>query len=61
MYDWGKFIANEFSREKRDLAIAFTAKCIENKYIALIEKHHIACYAISGYGVEMIKRNKIEV
>ena len=61
VYDWNKFIANEFSREERDLAIAFTAKLIENKYIGLIDKRDIACYAISGYGAEMIKRNKIEV
>lgn len=61
VYDWSKFIANEFPREEWDLAKAFTDKLIENKYIGLIEKRNVEYFAISGYGAEMIKRNIIEV
>ena len=61
MFEWKKFIANDFSHEEWDLAIAFTEKLIAAKYIDIIEKNNEEYIAISGYGAEMIKRNKIEV
>lgn len=61
MHDWKVFIANEFSREVRDLAIAFTQKLIESKYIEVAKKGNEEYIVISGYGAEMLKRNKLEV
>ena len=61
IYDWNKFIANEFSREEIDLAKTFTEKLLENKYIELIKKDNGEYFAISGYGIEMIRHNKIDM
>lgn len=61
IYDWNKFIVNEFLKEERDLVASFTQKLIEARYINLIQKSNGEYVAVTGYGAEKIKRNIIEV
>ena len=58
-FDWDKFVANEFPEDQAEMAIKFTNKLIECRYLSLVKKGGVDYFAITGYGFEMINRNTI--
>ena len=58
---WDIFIINEFAIEEQENAILLTNRLLEDKYIELIEKDNGKYFAVSGFGVEMINRDLLEV
>lgn len=60
VHDWNKFIVYEF-KEKIELATIMTQKLIQQKYISIVKKNNEEFVAVTGYGFEMIKHNRLEV
>ena len=61
VYDWNKFIVNEFKKEEIELATRFTQELINRKYLVVVNKNNEDFIAITGYGFKKIKSCTIEV
>ena len=58
-YIWDQFIISEFNKDQREAAEKYTNQLLEFHYINILNINNEEFVQISGYGYEMIIRNKI--
>lgn len=54
--EWAKFIGMNFPKDEYEKAQAYIEYLVEEHYIKLVDSDRGPCYAITGYGYEMVKR-----